>query len=47
MIQMIAQTQTQLTKWLRGIGGRQVRLACGVVMFAHQLSSKSRTLPDD
>jgi adenylate cyclase len=38
MIQMIAQTQTRLTTWLRGIGVRQVRLACGLVMFAYLVS---------
>ena len=26
------------TKWLRGIGVRQVRLACGLVMFAYVFS---------
>jgi adenylate cyclase len=38
MIEMIAQTQTRLTTWLRGIGVRQVRLACGLVMFAYLVS---------
>ncbi len=38
MTQMIAQTRTRLTQWIRGIGVRQVRLACGLVMFAYLLS---------
>jgi len=35
---MIAQTRTRLTQWIRGIGVRQVRLGCGLVMFAYLLS---------
>jgi adenylate cyclase len=38
MNQMIAQTRTRLTEWLRGIGVRQVRLACGLVLFAYLVS---------
>src|SRR6202050_3894336 len=38
MNQMIAQTRTRLTEWLRGIGVRQVRLACGVVLFTYLVS---------
>ena len=38
MNQMIAHTQAQLTKWIRGIGVRQVRLACGLVLFAYLVS---------
>src|SRR6185437_8791732 len=38
MTQMIAQTRTRLTQWIRGIGVRQVRLACGLVMFAYLCS---------
>jgi len=38
MNQMIAQTRTRLTQWLRGIGVRQVRLACGLVLFTYLIS---------
>ena len=38
MTQMITQTRTRLTQWIRGIGVRQVRLGCGLVMFAYLLS---------
>ena len=38
MNQMIAHTRTRLTEWLRGIGVRQVRLACGLVLFAYLVS---------
>jgi adenylate cyclase len=38
MNQMIARTQAQLTRWIRGIGVRQVRLACGLVLFAYLVS---------
>ena len=30
--------QAQLTKLIRGIGVRQVRLACGLVLFAYLVS---------
>src|ERR1700740_3255481 len=35
---MAAISQKQLTKFLRGIGVRQVRLACGLVLFAYLVS---------
>jgi adenylate cyclase len=38
MNQMITQTRTRLTEWLRGIGLRQVRLACGLVLFTYLVS---------
>jgi adenylate cyclase len=38
MNQMITQTPTRLTEWLRGIGVRQVRLACGLVLFTYLVS---------
>jgi adenylate cyclase len=38
MKQMIARTQARLTKWIRGLGIRQLRLACGLVLFAYLLS---------
>jgi adenylate cyclase len=38
MNQMIAYTRAQLTRWIRGIGIRQVRLACGLVLFAYLVS---------
>jgi adenylate cyclase len=38
MNQMIAHTRAQLTRWIRGIGIRQVRLACGLVLFAYLVS---------
>lgn len=31
-------TAADLSKWLRGIGVRQVRLACGLVMFSYIFS---------
>jgi adenylate cyclase len=38
MKQMIAPIQARLTKWIRGIGVRQVRLACGLVLFSYLVS---------
>ena len=38
MNQMTAQIRTRLTQWLRGIGVRQVRLACGLVLFTYLIS---------
>ena len=38
MNQMIAQIPPRLTAWLRGIGVRQVRLACGLVLYAYLVS---------
>src|ERR1700760_1966377 len=38
MNQMIAQTKTLLAEWLRGTGVRQVRLACGMILFAYLVS---------
>jgi adenylate cyclase len=35
---MIAQTKTRLNEWIRGIGVRQVRLACGLVLFSYLVS---------
>ena len=32
------ETTSGITAWLRGIGGRQVRLACGLVMFSYIFS---------
>src|ERR1700754_3277688 len=38
MNQMIAQTRTRLAEWIRGTGVRQIRLACGVVLFSYLVS---------
>src|SRR6478752_6282140 len=38
MNQVIARTRTQLKKWIRGIGVRQIRLACGLVLFTYLVS---------
>src|ERR1700749_4199621 len=38
MNQMIAQIPPRLTAWFRGIGVRQVRLACGLVLYAYLIS---------
>ena len=38
MNQMIAHARTQIAEWIRGIGVRQVRLACGLVLFAYLVS---------
>jgi adenylate cyclase len=35
---MTESTRTQLTKFIRGIGVRQVRIACGLVLFAYLVS---------
>src|SRR4249919_3338685 len=35
---MAAISQKQLTKFIRGIGVRQIRLACGLVLFAYLVS---------
>src|ERR1700749_841656 len=35
---MVAISQKQLTKFIRGIGVRQIRLACGLVLFAYLVS---------
>jgi hypothetical protein len=38
---MAAISQKQLTKFIRGIGVRQIRLACGLVLFAYLVSISS------
>src|SRR4029077_1361550 len=35
---MAAISQKQLTRFIRGIGVRQIRLACGLVLFAYLVS---------
>jgi adenylate cyclase len=35
---MAAPSQNQLTRFMRGISVRQVRLICGVVLFAYLIS---------
>src|SRR4249919_3167473 len=35
---MAAISQKQLTKFIRGIGVRQIRLACGMILFAYLIS---------
>jgi adenylate cyclase len=38
MNQMITPARTRFARWLRGIGVRQVRLACGVVLYSYLVS---------